>query len=133
MLIAAITAIAMLFGFGSTSDSRAMIQQLTRQVERTVADEDRRGDALDALNQAIAELDAFDARLVMFESRFKALDENYYATPNQFQNLFNDLDAEWKATELRLVDLRFEMRDALSEEEWNTIFQAVTPSEMASY
>lgn len=133
MLLHVITMIASLFGFGATGDSLEMIQKLTNQVQRVVVDEDRRSDALDALNQATAELNAFNERLPMFESRFNALDANYYATPDQFASLFADLDAEWHATEMRLIDLRFELRDALTEGEWNTIFEAVTPKQMASY
>ena len=133
MLLATFTALAMLFGFSPAGDSYAMIQRLTSLVQRNVSDEQRQGDALDALNQAKAEIEAFNARVAMLESRFKALDENYYATPDQFASIFSDLDAEWHATELRLVDLRFELRDALTEDEWNTIFEAVKPKQMASY
>src|SRR5262245_52156565 len=96
--------------------------QLRKEIGRLVPDEDR---AL-RLDGVIARIEKEAGRFRSEHARLgrEALEliERHDAKPEEFERLFRQADALDAASRKTLLDLRFELRQGLSPEDWRSLF-----------
>ena len=100
----------------------ATVEELGERVETVVADPVRAkaaGSILDELGQAV----------VSFEKAFaasgKAVTRSYRdhaADRAEIEAVLDQLNRDWEAGQERVLDLRFELRDQLTREEWAALY-----------
>ena len=64
-------------------------------------------------------------RVVAIRADIRALDEKYDATADEYRAHLRRLDKEWHGLQKILLDGRFQLRDLLTEQEWNAVFVRV--------
>ena len=68
------------------------------------------------------EIDAFEKK---FEIKGKQLNKAYkdYESREEYAyELITDLNADWKDMQFRAIELRFQLRDQMTESEWKELF-----------
>jgi len=123
-MIWALLAMYLLGGGGASGSmlTSAGVKELSKRTEVVIEDPTR----VDAAQKTLAEL---RREVKSFEKVFgksgRALSKSYkdHAADNDHaQALFDDLNANWESAQQRALDLRFELRDSMTEEEWVALF-----------
>jgi predicted nucleic acid-binding Zn-ribbon protein len=112
-------------GIGGVSGSMltpAAIKQLSKQVESVVADPARAEAAQQSLVELRKEVKAFEKKFAKSGKQLTNIFKNYAADADQALALFEDLNSDWEVSQQTALDLRFELRDSLTEEEWAALF-----------
>ena len=124
MLIALLTAFLLGGGGGAAGAilTPAGVKELVNQVEATVADESRGSRAADALTELRRETKSFENDLDRSGKKLTNLFKNHGAEPAAMVEVLDELNVSWAESQRRAVELRFELKDALTEEEWNEVF-----------
>ena len=125
MIMALLAAYFLSGGLGGASGgmlTTAAVKQMSEQAESTIVDPVR----AEATQQVFAEL---RKEVKGFEKTFagsgKQLTKSYRdhtANADQALALLEDLNADWAASQQRALDLRFALRDQMTEEEWAALF-----------
>lgn len=125
MLIALFTAMFVLMG-GSTGHAGALttasVKQMAEQVELVVTDPVRAETATETLDQLGDEIKAFEKAFSKTSKGLVDLYEDHEATSEEVLVVLDNLNSDWEASQLRAVDLRFKLKDSLTEEEWADVF-----------
>ena len=98
------------------------IAQLSKQAEATIDDPARFQAAQQTFRELKKEIRNFEK---VFSASGKQLTESYKdhaAEKRQAQAVLDDLNSDWEAMQLRAIELRFELREHVTEEEWAEIF-----------
>ena len=123
MLIATVTFLMITFGGGS--DHWGMPQYIdanTKQADEFVMDEGRKQEAQSVIETIRTEYQTFVANVSRQRQEFAATDSNHDATEEDYQAIFDKLDSEWIGFERRLVELEAELKQHITEDEWNAMF-----------
>jgi hypothetical protein len=124
-MIWALLAAYFLGGGGGISGSAltiASVKQLSEEAELLIQEPDRSEVVQQTLKELRKEVKAFNK---MFGKSGKQLTKSYKdheAQRDQELAILDDLNSSWGASQKRAVDLRFELRDSLTEEEWGALF-----------
>jgi hypothetical protein len=122
MLVALLA--AYLLGGGAVSGgilTPAAIKDIGKQIEARV-EASAQAEAMAVIGDLKGEVKAFDKTFGKSGKVLTKLYKDHGATASDMQAVLDDLNAEWEATQTRSLDLRFELKDTLTADEWNEIF-----------
>lgn len=125
MLMAMLAAYFLSGGLAGVSGSTltaAVVKQLSEQVQTIVAEPARLDAARETLKVLGKEVKVFEK---MFRRSGRQLTKSYKdhaADRDEALSILADLNAGWERSQQRALDLRFELRGSLSEEQWSALF-----------
>jgi 16S rRNA C1402 N4-methylase RsmH len=123
MLIALLA--AFLLGGGGASGAiltPSSAKAIGKSIEATVQDGERLEAASVTVKDLRAEVKAFDKTFAKSGKALAKLYKNHGATAEQMKGVLDDLNGEWSTAQARAIELRFELKDSLTAEEWQAIF-----------
>ncbi len=94
------------------------VKQLSARAGLVIEDQERAEVAQQTLAELRAEIKAFEK---LFSKSGKQLSKSYKdhdADVGQLRVVLEDLDSGWKFSQQRALDLRFELKESMTEEEW---------------
>ena len=112
-------------GVGGASGSMLTtesVKQLSQQAEEIIAEPARAEAAQQTLAELRREVKAFEK---MFSKSGKQLNKSYKdhtADDELALAILEELNLGWHASQQRAIELRFELRDSVTEEEWAELF-----------
>lgn len=111
-------------GVGGSMLTSASVKQLSERAEEVITEPAR----VEVAKQTLAEL---DKEVKAFHKTFgrsgKPLNKSYKDHAdrgNQALVILDELNSSWEVSQQRAIDLRFELRDSMTEEEWAELFAA---------
>lgn len=111
-------------GVGGSMLTSASVKQLSERTEEVITEPAR----VEVAKQTLAEL---DKEVKAFHKTFgrsgKQLNKSYKDHAdrgNQALVILDELNSSWEVSQQRAIDLRFELRDSMTEEEWAELFAA---------
>jgi uncharacterized protein YicC (UPF0701 family) len=113
-------------GIGGVSGSMltsSSVTHLSERIEEVITDPARAETAQQILAELRQETQAFQK---MFSKSGKQLNKFYKdhaADINQTLAVLEELNSGWDAAQQRAIDLRFELRDSMTEEEWDEYYE----------
>jgi len=114
-------------GFNSVNGSLLttdIVGQLSKHAETIIDDPARVAAAQQVFRELKKEVKAFEET---FSSSGKQLTKSYKdhaADKEQALANLNKLNSDWEAMQLRAIELRFELRNHVTEKEWGEIFES---------
>ena len=124
-MIWALLAMFFLGGGGSISGSMlttAGVKQLIEQTELVVADPARIEAAQQTLKDLRIEVKAFEKIFVISGKQLTESYKDHAADADEALAVLEDLNSGWESSQQRAVELRFELKESLTEEEWAALF-----------
>jgi hypothetical protein len=100
----------------------AAVKQLSKQAEVVVVDPAQAEAAQETLKALGTEVKAFEKQFARSGKQLKKSYKDHAADPDEALALLDDLNSSWETSQQRALDLRFELRDSLTEEEWAALF-----------
>jgi len=100
----------------------ASVKQLSARTEEVIVDSARAEAAQQTLAELRKEVKAFQKT---FSKSGKQLNKSYKDHAdggNQALLILDELNSGWEVSQQRAIDLRFELRDSMTEEEWAALF-----------
>lgn len=121
MIFVPILVVALLFG-GSRAE---VVQTMDTAIKHVVTDPGRAKQAQEVVAKIAQEHADLESTIIDLRQQALALDENPSASAADYEAIYHKLDAAWTAHQQRILDLRFQLRDILTEQEWNKVFEKV--------
>ena len=123
-MIWALLAAYLLSGGGVSGSmlTSATVKQLSKQTETVVVEPARAEAARQILAQQRKEVKAFEKLFAKSGSQLTKFYKDHTADADQAQAVLDDLNTSWATAQQRAIDLRFELRDTLTREEWAALF-----------
>jgi len=109
-------------GLGGSILTPAAVKQMSKQVEVTVADPARAEAAAETLAELKVEIKGFDKKFAKSGKELTKLYKDHGADGDQMLAVLAELNADWEGSQQRGIDLRFELKESLTEEEWTAVF-----------
>ena len=100
----------------------AEIKQISQQVKAVVVDPARREAALDTLSNSRSTSKGFEKAFSKSGKGLKSLYRDHEADTQPMVAILEALNEDWHQAQQRALELRFELREQLTEEEWALIF-----------
>jgi hypothetical protein len=121
MLVALLTAFLLGGGAGVMGGilTPATVKQITKQVGTVVTDSARSEAAAQTLAELKAEIKGFEKKFAKSGKELTGLYKDHGAYGAR---VLDELNAGWAASQERALDLRFELKESLTEEEWAAVF-----------
>ena len=117
--------VAFLLGGGGVAGgilSTGTVKQIGKQVEAAVQDPARAATAAETLGALKAEIKGFEKSFARSGKDLGKLYKNHGADAEAMLAVLDDLNAGWEASQRRAIDLRFELKESLTAEEWAAVF-----------
>ena len=89
---------------------------------RKAENADRCKTALSQIDEMAAAVDEYNASFAKNGKDVAALYMKYDSKPEDFQKVYNLMDAQRDKGQKKLMDARFKMKDAMTAEEWGKLF-----------
>ena len=102
-----------------TSDA---VKQLRVQAETIITDPARVEAAQGTLKELKKEIDAFEKKFGKKGGELNKAYKDHESRDQQAFDLINDLNSDWKGMQFRAIELRFQLRDQMTETEWQELF-----------
>lgn len=126
MIIATLSALLLFFGGGVLGDSdEQMVALMKDAAAECIADPGRREEAQQVLDRMQREVADYEFQLFGQRRRLLNVDRDYDATPEDYRVVVRHMHAVWLGTERRLIDLRFQLRDLMTRDEWYAMMGGV--------
>jgi len=126
MIIALLTAMYVLLGGAAGVTGGALnpaaVKQIGKQVEVAVTDPARAEAAAETLGELKTEIKAFEKAFSKSGKELTKLYKDHEADADQMLAVLDELGSDWEATQQRAIDLRFDLKKSLTEEEWAEVF-----------
>lgn len=123
MLIALL--MAFLLGGGGASGAiltSTSVKQIDKQIEAAVSDPARAEAAVATVADLKTEIKRFEKKFAKSGKQLTKLYKDHDADGNQMSAVLGELNAGWEASQERAIELRFELKESLTEEEWAAVF-----------
>ena len=117
MIVAIVFLMSTLFGGSSPA-------QMKIDVEKHVQDPTRAAQVVEILHEIEEELERYASDLSDITSRAEELNGTFETSPDQYAEEFQKVRSAMVRARTRLLDLRFEMKDHMTREEWEAVFPA---------
>ena len=112
---------------GSNGHSALMLnasgaQELIVSIESVVTDDLRRSEALLVVEDLESEIGGFEQ---VFSDSGRQLDRLYAIhddASEEIREVFSELNSTWEVGQARALDVRFRLRELMTEEEWALLF-----------
>ena len=98
------------------------VKQVGKQVDKAVHDEARAAKAAETLGELKTEIKTFEKSFAKSGKELGKLYKDHGGNADAMQAVLDGLNTEWGTAQRRGIDLRFELRDSLTEEEWVAVF-----------
>jgi len=125
MLWALLIAFFLGSGVGGVSGSiltPAAVKQASEKAQSVIADPARAEAARQILVELRKEARAFERIFLKSGKQLTKFYKDHAADADQALTLLGNLNTNWQASQQHVVDLRFELRDTMTEEEWILLF-----------
>ena len=122
MVIATLTLLAFLF-FGGAGGG--WVGFAHKEVSKSVSDSSRAKAAKNVLKQMQDVVDGHGKHILKLREELSAVERNYDSTAEDYRKVYRKLDAAWRESENRLVELRIELLQHMSPEEWRDLCDRV--------
>lgn len=99
----------------------AAVKEIAQRVQASVGDTERVEAAAAVLRQLRSEVKAFD-KIYGKDKQLTRLYRDHGAEAAAMLDALDELNAEWEASQTRILDLRFELLEILTAEEWAEVF-----------
>lgn len=123
MLVALL--MAYLLGGGGTSGAiltTTSVKQIDKQIEAAVSDPARAEAAAATVADLKTEIKRFEKKFAKSGKQLTKLYKDHDADGNQMSAVLDELNAGWETSQKRAIDLRFDLKESLTEEEWAAVF-----------
>lgn len=100
----------------------AAVKQIGKQVETAVIDPAKSEAAARTLDNLKTEVKGFDKAFAKSGKELTKLYKDHEGDASHMLAVLEELNADWEATQERAIDLRFELKVSLTEEEWAVVF-----------
>lgn len=120
MLIALIVATFILTGGGV--ESLALPEDFQEKIETAVTDESRREEILDIIDEAAERMTENIDEIKNSIQKGRQLNLDYSATEDDFKPIVTEFIKEQKKVQKEVVELHFQLREKINQEEWIIIF-----------
>jgi hypothetical protein len=124
MLIAALIACIIVFTHGRSSSLTPPLRQAQEHLNKDIADENRRKEALDIVDRMQKTIEALDKNRQSSENSLGDLLDKRTTSSADIQSALQPLKVDDEATCEKLLDLRFELKTVLTADEWAKVFPA---------
>lgn len=124
-MIWALLAAYFLGGAGGISGSALTttgVKQLSELATELIEDPDRSEAAQQALKELGKEVKVFEKAFIRSGKQLTKSYKDHAAGPDQALAILDDLNSGWKASQQHALDLRFELRESMTEAEWAALF-----------
>jgi len=123
-MIWALLAMYFLGGGGASGSmlTSAGVKQLNEQTEIVVADPTRAEQAQLIIKDLGKEVKAFEKAFARSGRQLNKSYKDHAADVDQALAILDDLNSGWELSQQRALDLRFELRESLTEDEWTALF-----------
>jgi len=98
------------------------IKQIDKQVEVAVADGERAAAAKSTLADLKSEVKQFEKRYAKSGKALTGLYKDHSADADQMVEVLDGLNAGWEVSQQRAIELRFALKESLTESEWAAVF-----------
>ena len=124
MLVALLAAYLLGGGAGVSGGilTPAAVKQIGKQVEATVSDPARAESAAQTLAELKTEMKGFEKTFAKSGKELTKLYKDHAADAGQMLAVLEEFSTGWEASQKRAIDLRFELKESLTEEQWATVF-----------
>lgn len=123
MLVALLMAFLLGGGGGAgailTADN---VKQISKQVEVAVTDSARSEAAAQTLAELKVEMKTFEKSFAKSGKELTKLYKDHASDGAEMVAVLDGLNDNWEAAQRRAIELRFELKDSLSREEWAAVF-----------
>jgi 16S rRNA C1402 N4-methylase RsmH len=109
-------------GIGGAALTSASVKQLSEHAEAVIEDPDRSEAAQQTFKELRKEVRAFEKMFTKSGSKLTKSYRDHAADRDQAIAILDDLNSGWEAAQQRALDLRFELKDSMSEAEWTALF-----------
>lgn len=100
----------------------ASVKQLSERAEEVITDPARAEATQQTLAELRKEVKAFQKTFSKSDKQLNKSYKNHAVDINQALAVLDDLNSGWALSQQRAIDLRFELRDSMTEEEWTALF-----------
>ncbi len=130
MLIAALIATFFLIS-GDSMEALALPDDFTKNFEIAVTDESRRDEIQEIIDDAAKQMTEISNGIQTVIQKGRQLNLDYSATEDDFKPIIVELMEEQKKAQKEVMNLHFQLRDKINQEQWEIIFTNVMddPSE----
>ena len=100
----------------------ASVKQLSTRTEEVIVDSARAEAAQQTLAELRKEVKAFRKTFSKSGRQLNKSYKDHADGGNHAQLILDELNSDWVVSQQRAIDLRFELRDSMTEEEWAALF-----------
>jgi len=111
---------------GSILNAEA-VKQVTSQVEEHVEDAQRLKTAKKTLKQLRKESRRFERNFSKSGRQLTKLYLDHAASTGQMREVFDKLNSGWELSQQKAVEIRWDLKESLTESEWGLVFDPATP------
>lgn len=98
------------------------VKQLSEMTEVIISEPARAEAAKQTLQELKGEIRKFERKFSKQRGRFIEVYMDHDSGENQSIDLFNELNADWEAMQAQAIELRFQLHDQMTEDEWDALF-----------
>jgi uncharacterized protein YecT (DUF1311 family) len=100
----------------------ASVKQLSARTEEVIVDSARAEAAQQTLTELRKEAKAFQKTFSKADKQLNKSYKDHADESDQALHILDELNSGWEVSQQRAIDLRFEFRDSVTEEEWAELF-----------
>ena len=100
----------------------ASVKQLSVRADEVIVDSARAEAAQQTLTELRQEVKAFQKTFSKSGRQLNKSYKDHADGGNHAQLILDELNSDWVVSQQRAIDLRFELRDSMTEEEWAALF-----------
>ena len=108
--------------FGPDFSSQEQLQEAGATVIAAVDDPARRAEVEKTVDKIFTEAKLFSKRFQTAQKQIKKQYKNHAAGADEAFTVLSQLSTDWEASQERMADLQFDLREQLTEEEWDEIY-----------
>lgn len=110
-------------GIGGSVLTPAAVKEIGKQIEAEVTDAARVEAAALTLAELKAEIKGFEKIFAKSGKELNGLYKDHGAGADRMLAALDSLNTHWEASQQRAIDLRFDLKESLTEEEWAAVFE----------
>jgi len=111
-------------GISGSALTSAGVKQLSEHAEMIIEDPERSEAAQQTLHELRKETKSFQKLFGRSGKQLTKSYKNHEADRDEAVETLTDLNAGWEAAQQRALELRFELKESMTEEEWSELFDA---------
>jgi hypothetical protein len=110
-------------GINGSMLTTGAIDVLSEQAQTIIDSPSRAAAAQQVLKELRQEVRAFERSFGKSGKMLSRSYKDHSSTREHALTILNDLNSDWQTRQTRAIDLRFKLREQMTEEEWGELFQ----------